>query len=261
MKVLQIASGSKGNCTYIEQNNTKILLDCGVSKKRVVEALDSNGIKLDNLTAILITHEHTDHTSCLGIIQNAYNCPIYMTRGTYDGLSSKIKDRLDLNYIKFIKNDESFKLEDIEIDVLQLFHDALDPVGYVLKNNNKKLVYITDTGYVHFSLYNKITNADCYIFESNHDPELLMESDRPYETKMRILSDHGHLSNQDSAYVLTNIIGINTKRIIYAHISEECNLLQIVKLTSKRVFKDIGISTDDIKFEYATQIPLEVFEL
>lgn len=261
MKVLQIASGSKGNCTYIEQDDTKILLDCGISKKRVIEALQKENIKLDDLTAILLTHEHIDHTSCLGIIQNAFKCPIYMTKGTYDGLSNKIKDRLDINHINFIKNDDSFKINEIEIDVLQLFHDAIDPVGYVFKYDNKKLVYITDTGYVHFSLYEKITNADCYIFESNHDPELLMESNRPYETKMRILSDHGHLSNQDSAYILTNVVGINTKKIIYAHISEECNLIQIVKLTSKRVFKDVGVNCDDIKFEYATQIPLEVFEL
>lgn len=261
MKVLQIASGSKGNCTYIEHNNTKILLDCGISKKRVLEALENENIKLEYLTAILITHEHIDHTSCLGIIQNAYKCPIYMTRGTYDGLSLKIKDRLALDCIKFINNDDSFKINDIELDVLQLFHDALDPVGYAFKCDDKKLVYVTDTGYVHFSLYEKISNANCYIFESNHDPELLMESDRPYETKMRILSDHGHLSNQDSAYILTNLVGVNTKRIIYAHISEECNLVQIVKITSKRVFKDIGINTDEITFEYASQVPLKVFEL
>ena len=119
----------------------------------------------------------------------------------------------------------------------------------------------TDTGYVHHALFDKISDANCYIFESNHDPQILMESDRPYETKMRILSDHGHLSNQDSAYTLTNIVGPDTNHIIYAHISEECNLVQIVKLTSIRVFKDVGVSTDGIKFEYASQTPLEVFEV
>lgn len=261
MKVLQIASGSKGNCTYIQSDNAKILLDCGISKKRVEEALAKNNFNLKGLDGILITHEHTDHTSCLGIIANATNAPIYLTEGTYNGLSSRIRDRLDINNIHFINHDSCFEIKDIQIEALQIFHDAIDPVGFTFTQNNRKLVYITDTGYVHNSLFSKITDANCYIFESNHDPEILMESDRPYETKMRILSDHGHLSNQDSAYVLTNVVGPDTNHIIYAHISEECNLVQIVKLTSIRVFKDIGVSTDGIKFEYASQIPLEVFDV
>lgn len=261
MKVLQIASGSKGNCTFISTEATKLFLDCGISKKRVEEALQKNGFNLANIDGILITHEHTDHTSCLGIIANATKAPIYMTRGTYNGLSSRIRERLDINNIHFINHDSCFKIKDIKIEALQIFHDAIDPVGYTFTQNNHKLVYITDTGYVHHALFDKISNANCYIFESNHDPEILMESDRPYETKMRILSDHGHLSNQDSAYVLTNIIGPDTNHIIYAHISEECNLVQIVKLTSIRVFKDVGVSTEGIKFEYASQVPLEVFEV
>lgn len=261
MKVLQIASGSKGNCTFITTNTAKILLDCGISKKRVEEALSNNEFDLLNLDGILITHEHTDHTSCLGIIANATNAPIYMTKGTYNGLSSRIRDRLDINNIHFINHDSCFEIKDIKIEALQIFHDAIDPVGYTFSQNDRKLVYITDTGYVHHALFDKISDANCYIFESNHDPQILMESDRPYETKMRILSDHGHLSNQDSAYTLTNIIGPDTNHIIYAHISEECNLVQIVKLTSIRVFKDVGVSTDGIKFEYASQTPLEVFEV
>lgn len=261
MKVVQIASGSKGNCTYICTEKTKIILDCGISKKRIEEALAKNEMNLDGLDGILITHEHTDHTSCLGILANAFKTPIYMTRGTYNGLSARIKERLDVSKIVFIDHDSNFSINDIEIDTIQIFHDAIDPVGYIFKNDGKKLVYITDTGYVHNALYEKISNANCYIFESNHDPQILMESDRPFETKMRILSDHGHLSNQDSAYVLTNIVGPDTKRIVYAHISEECNLVQIVKLTSIRVFKDVGVSTDGIVFQYASQTPLEVFEI
>ena len=250
MKVLQIASGSKGNCTFITTNTAKILLDCGISKKRVEEALSNNEFDLLNLDGILITHEHTDHTSCLGIIANATNAPIYMTKGTYNGLSSRIRDRLDIKNIHFINHDSCFEIKDIKIEALHTF-----------SQNDRKLVYITDTGYVHHALFDKISDANCYIFESNHDPQILMESDRPYETKMRILSDHGHLSNQDSAYTLTNIVGPDTNHIIYAHISEECNLVQIVKLTSIRVFKDVGVSTDGIKFEYASQTPLEVFEV
>ncbi len=261
MKILQIASGSKGNCTFICTPNTKLILDCGISKKRIVECLQRNNMSLDNINGILITHEHIDHVGGLAVLANAIDTTIYMTKGTYNGLSMRIKEKLDVNKICFINHDSVFKINEIEIETLQIFHDAIDPVGYLFKENNKKLVYITDTGYVHSALYNKISNADAYIFESNHDPEILMESDRPYETKLRILSDHGHLSNQDSSYVLANIIGPDTKRIVFAHISEECNLVQIVKLTSSRVFNDLGISTKNIVFSYASQIPLEAFEI
>lgn len=261
MKILQIASGSKGNCTFICTSKTKLILDCGISKKRIAECLESNNISLDNIDGILVTHEHTDHISGLAVLSNALDTTIYMTRGTYDGMSNRIKERLDINRIKFIEHDSVFYINDIKIEALQIFHDAVDPVGYLFKENDHKLVYITDTGYVHNSLYEKISDADAYIFESNHDPEILMNSDRPYETKLRILSEHGHLSNQDSSYVLANIIGPNTKRIVFAHISEECNLVQIVKLTSSRVFNDLGISTKNIVFSYASQIPLEAFEI
>ncbi len=261
MKILQIASGSKGNCTFIWTEKTKLILDCGISKKRIVECLTNNNMSLDNIDGILITHEHTDHISGLAVLANALNTTIYMTKGTYNGMSSRIKERLDINKINFIERDSVFNINDITINALQIFHDAVDPVGYLFKENNHRLVYITDTGYVHNSLFEKISDADAYIFESNHDPEILMESDRPYETKLRILSDHGHLSNQDSSYVLANIIGPNTKRIVFAHISEECNLVQIVKITSSRVFNDLGVSTKNIVFSYASQTPLEVFEI
>ena len=147
------------------------------------------------------------------------------------------------------------------IQSVELSHDALDPIGFVFSNGSSRLVYVTDTGYVKQSLYETLRNANMYIWESNHDPEILMQSDRPYETKKRILSDDGHLSNQDSAYILANLIGPNTKTIVYAHISEECNLNQIIKLTSSRVFNDLGIDTSDIEFYYASQISLKEIEI
>lgn len=261
MKVLQIASGSMGNATYIETEYAKIIIDCGISKIRIVKELSKIGVSLSEIDAILLTHEHSDHTSGLIPLSNATKSTIYATLGTYKGLSQKIKEKVLESRFRFISNDETFQIGDIEIETIQTFHDAIDSVGFILKAYDRKLVYITDTGYVHQSYFERISNAHMYIWESNHDPVILMNSERPYETKMRILSDHGHMSNVDSSHALANVVGPLTKHIVYAHISEECNLVQIVKLTSERVFKDLGVDTSEIEFKYASQIPLEVIEL
>lgn len=259
--MLQIASGSKGNATFIQTEYAKVIIDAGISKKRIVECLEKNKFSLDDIDAIFLTHEHTDHTGGLVPLYNATGAMIYTTRGTYEGLATRIKERIPKSSFRFVENDEDLLIGDLDVQCIQTFHDALDPIGFVFESSGKKLVYITDTGYVHHSFFEKLSNAHMYIWESNHDPEILMNSDRPYDTIMRILSDHGHMSNQDSAYALANLIGVNTKNVVFAHISEECNLVQIVRLTSSRVFKDLGIDTSEISFHYASQIPLEVFEI
>lgn len=261
MKILQIASGSKGNATFIEQEGTAVILDAGISKKRITEALENANLSFDHIKAILLTHEHVDHTAGLIPLFNATNALIYTTRGTYLGLSKKIKEKIPEGSFRFIDRNLTFQIGSLMIQSVELSHDALDPIGFVFSNGSSRLVYVTDTGYVKQSLYETLRNANMYIWESNHDPEILMQSDRPYETKKRILSDEGHLSNQDSAYILANLIGPNTKTIVYAHISEECNLNQIIKLTSSRVFNDLGIDTSDIEFYYASQIPLKEIEI
>ena len=135
--------------------------------------------------------------------------------------------------------EKSIQYPDISLDltdivVLPTFHDAVESVGYKIISADQSIVYITDTGYVHQALYPFISNADCYVLECNHDPNILMCSDRPYSLKMRVLSDHGHLSNEDAMVTLAHVLGINTKLVFYAHISQECNLTEIVELTRKK---------------------------
>ncbi len=261
MKICVLASGSKGNCTYIEAGNTRILIDAGISKKRLLEVLEKNKINYDKIDAILVTHEHVDHVSGLGAILKFFGCGLYITKRTHQYLEEKYKDKISCSNVIYVANDEEFKINDVIIRTIPIFHDACDPVAFIVEHNDKKIVYITDTGYVHQKHLEAISNADVYVFECNHDPEILMNSDRPYQTKMRILGNHGHLSNEDALYILSQVIGNRTKRVFYAHISEECNLYEIIELTSKRVFSSIGVDVSEIDFIYTSQSSTKVEEV
>lgn len=260
MKVCMIASGSKGNSFYIQTKDAKIIIDAGISRKRIISWFKENNIE-ETLDAILITHEHVDHISGLCLTAKHFNCPVYLTAGTYEGAIKKYENINSLD-VRYINNLDEFKINDTVIKSIPTFHDALDPNGYIIEADSKKLVYITDTGYVHLKFYEIISNADIYVMETNHDPEMLMScKTRPYHTLIRILGDHGHLSNADGIDVLSSVMGENTKVVFYAHISEECNMPDLVKLESVNKFKNLGMDVSNIKFIYASQISSEVIEV
>ena len=262
MKIAMVASGSKGNMCYIESEGTKILIDAGISCKRLTKFLDDNKIE-GNFSGILITHEHTDHISGLLQITKKYKCPLYMTEGTRRGIREKSNgiSIIDNNDIRIIGQRESFEIGDFFIESFPTFHDVYEPCCYKVTAQNKSIVYITDTGYVPTAFYELLSNASCYVMEVNHDPELLMNSSRPYETRVRILGDSGHLSNEDGLDLLSHIMGENTKVVFYAHISEECNLWNIIESESKRIYEGYSLDVSGIRFIYTNQLSTEVISL
>ncbi len=262
MKISMVASGSKGNLCYIESDESKILIDAGISCKRFTKFMEDNMIDI-NLDGILITHEHTDHISGLLQISKKYKCPIYMTSGTRKGISEKTngKDIISNNDIRIIEQNACFKIKDIEIEVFPTFHDVYEPCCYIVKNKGKKIVYITDTGYIPLKLYDKLKGANCYVMEVNHDPMLLMSSSRPYETRIRILGDSGHLSNEDGLELLSNLMDNNCNLVFYAHISEECNLVSIIKEEAKKVYQKFSVDVSNVSFVYTNQIATKVYEI
>ena len=198
MRVSVLSSGSKGNTTYIESKNAKILIDVGNTAKYIKEKLEDIGVEPEELDAVLITHTHIDHVKGLKVFEKKYNIPVYLT-----DIMLKSLDFID----KYVLLDDEFDIKDIHINSIKTSHDAPDSRGYVLSSENKSVVYITDTGYINKKYFDILKNRNLYIMESNHDVEMLNNGNYPFSLRQRILSDKGHLSNYDSAKYLCSFIG------------------------------------------------------
>ena len=240
MKVCVLSSGSKGNSTYVETKNHKILIDIGTSSVYVEKSLEKIGVDPSDIDIVLVTHAHVDHVSGVKTFSRKYHPLVY--------ISDKILKESKLN-IENISSEENIDVEsDIKIKSIKLSHDVTDIKGYIIEEDNSSMVYITDTGYINENNFKYIKNKNLYVFESNHDVEKLMNNPNyPHQTKIRILSDKGHLSNKDSAYYLTKLIGKNTHHIILAHLSEQNNTEQLALSTLKETLKKKNIDFDDIK--------------
>lgn len=217
MKVQTIASGSKGNCTIVLCNDTNLIIDMGISYLTLKNSLEENSLSFDNFNGILITHCHKDHTKGLSTLIKKTNIPVYIPEKMYDSIKEYVP------YPRCIIIDDEFYINDVKINLLHTSHDAPCSVGFIIRNNDKSLVYITDTGYINRKILNNIVGKDCYIIESNHDEVMLMDGPYPRFLKERVISDKGHLSNITTAKYLKKIVGKNTKNIILAHRSETNN--------------------------------------
>lgn len=207
MKFYVLASGSKGNCCVVMNHDTKIVIDCGSTQKYLKECFKKIECDVSTLDACLITHTHSDHISCLKLFQHL---PVYA------------EEDLGIFTQRRILENEVFQINSLRIETIRLSHDH-KCLGFIIEDEFEKLVYITDTGYLKEQHYDRIQDADYYIFESNHDLKMLIQSRRPEYVKNRIRSANGHLCNEDCAKHLKKCITNKTKQIVLAHISEEAN--------------------------------------
>lgn len=238
MKVIVLSSGSKGNTTLIEAENTKILIDCGNTCKYICNKLENININPKDIDAILISHTHVDHIKGLQVFLHKYNTKVYLTE--------KMQPELQFVENYHLINEQTLKIKDIQVDIIKTSHDASDSHGFILSNNNKSAVYITDTGYINIKYHEMLKNKNLYIFESNHDVEMLNNSKYPFHLRKRILSDKGHLSNYDSAKYLSEFIGSNTKYVLLAHLSEENNTYELAYETLLDRLNICGKHVDNI---------------
>lgn len=240
MKVCVLASGSKGNVTYVEANNKKILLDAGKNYKYIKYRLKEINVDIKDINYILISHNHTDHISALKSLVAKTKATIIISMQ----LLYEIDDLKDYDNILTIENE--LEVDDLLITSIHSSHDAIDSRNFIIDDGENKLAYVTDTGYVNNKYFNLLKNLDIYLFESNHDVELLQHGPYPDWLKRRVLGDNGHLSNKSSSFYLSKLIGDNTKKIVLIHLSEINNLESIALETINNTFMDYGINFNNI---------------
>lgn len=249
IKFCSLSSGSSGNCQYIESENTRILIDAGFSGKKVENLLSSIDISPDTIDGILVTHEHIDHTLGVGVLSRRYNIPIYANSNTWIGMEKTIKS-IKEEHTKIFKTREIFDIKDLNIYPINVYHDALEPVGYIIYYKNTKLSIITDTGIINDDIRDEIKNSNLYFMESNHDEEMLRNGRYPWPLKQRVMSEHGHLSNYDAGEILSDVLSGNEEIVVLAHLSQENNLPELAyKTVEERIlsqgldpFNDISLN-------------------
>lgn len=254
MKACILASGSKGNVTYIETKNHKILLDMGKNKKYIVDSLKSIGVDPKDIDIILISHTHSDHISALETFIKSYKATVCMPEEMFLSLDS-LK-----NYDHIKIYDTEIKFEDIKIYAIKSSHDAIASRNFIIEEDGHSIVQITDTGYIKSKYFNLLKNRDVYFMESNHDIEMLTHGPYPDYLKKRVLSDEGHLSNQASGFYLSKLIGNNTKKVYLMHLSEINNTEEIALKTVNDTLKDYNVNFKDIKCASQYEIS-EVIEI
>lgn len=238
MEVIILASGSKGNALLIKINGSYILIDLGITYPNLVKKLKEENIDIDKIESVLITHEHTDHIRGLKrFLQNHPNINIYISKGTFKALDEETKKII--NKVNFIKANEKLIFNKIQVETFELSHDANEPIGFVISADSKKIVLATDTGYIDENYFDLLRNAQLYILEANHDPALLMNSNRPYYLKQRIIGTKGHLSNNEAAWLMNEFIKeIDETTWVAAHISEDCNTEYHIEKSIVEIIED-----------------------
>lgn len=244
IKVCSLSSGSSGNCQYIETENTKLIIDAGFSGKRIEQLLNEINVNPKTLDGILVTHEHIDHSKGVGVLSRRYDIPVYANENTWKGMESIIKNVKSHN-TKVFNTNKNVEIKDVLIHPFNVFHDANEPVGYIIFNNMKKLSFITDTGLVNEGIKKKISNSHFYFMESNHDVKMLMEGNYPMMLKRRIRSQKGHLSNDDASEVLADVLKGENEIVLLAHLSEDNNKPGLAYATVKSELMRQGFDVDN----------------
>ncbi|KRL02369.1 MBL fold metallo-hydrolase [Liquorilactobacillus capillatus] len=245
MKISVLASGSTGNVTYIETPKRKILVDAGLSGKKIAGLMQSIGRDLNDVDSLLVTHEHSDHCKGVGVLARKYQLDVYANKGTWGAMAHKI-GKVPVEQKHIFEMGKTMSFGDLDIESFGVSHDAVEPQFYQIHHNGHAFVILTDTGYVSEGVEGVIKNADGYLLECNHDVEMLRMGGYPWPLKQRILSDRGHLSNDDGATALMDILGRNTKKIYLGHLSQDNNVKELAHLTVASTMEqhDFGVGHD-----------------
>ena len=213
LKFCSLYSGSSGNSLLVESNNTKILIDCGTSAKKIVNALESLEIDITDIDAILITHEHSDHVQGLGTISKKFDIPVFANFETWNAMPTQ-KEKIDNKNRNIFINDTEFQIGNLQIFPFSTPHDAANPCGFSIANGDKKLSIATDLGHMEQTIFENLKGSSFILLESNYDTEVLKMSPYPYSLKRRISGPHGHLSNNDAGKTISALMYKDLKEVM-----------------------------------------------
>lgn len=278
VKFTILGSGSSGNCAYLETDSARVLVDAGFSPRQIRQRLATIGRTPENLSAILITHEHSDHISGILGIADKLNIPVYCNRDTQDGTIWAFKSRLDskkepaLNGIdngesfkskidwRIFSTGDSFEIGDVSVDTFSIPHDAQDPVGFLLRTASGNIGIVTDLGHMTKLVVERVRTSKVLVLESNHDVKMLQESRRSWALKQRILGRHGHLSNHAAAEAAAQVMSAELRHLYLAHLSRECNKPELAQNVMAEQLFQIGAS--HVQLQVASQdVPCSTLDL
>lgn len=238
LKVCSLYSGSSGNSFFIKSDEANILIDAGVSCRKIENALASLDVAMEELDAILVTHEHTDHTQSIGTISKKYGTPIYANKKTWQAMPNQTS-KIDSKNQYYFRNNEVFSLKDLEILPFNIPHDATNPCGFNVLQGNKKVSLATDIGHMESNVLKHLKDSDFLLLEANYEPEVLKYSRYPYRLKERIASPMGHLSNIEAGKTLNYLTDYGLKNALIGHLSNENNFPELAyKSVAEQIRKD-----------------------
>lgn len=245
IKFCSLYSGSSGNSIFVASGSTKLLADAGLSAKKIIEALCSIGERPSELSAILISHEHSDHIKGAGILSRKFNLPIYASEGTWQAMEQLIGPVLECNKVCF-SSYAPFQIGDIAVTPFPIPHDASEPVGYSFSASGRKVTVATDIGHISLDLLNCFADSDLLLLESNHDLEMLKVGPYPWNLKRRIAGNHGHLSNDAAGEVIAYMAEKGTKCFLLGHLSKENNFPELAYQTVRNALceKSLHVGID-----------------
>ncbi|TVP86736.1 MAG: MBL fold metallo-hydrolase [Acholeplasmataceae bacterium] len=257
MDIHILASGSKGNATVIRSGDIRLMIDAGISFPKIKQRMQQHKEELTQVKTLFLTHEHGDHIAGLkGLLKQGFIEEVFLTKGTYHALPADLIPLFPPR-VHFIQNEVPVRWNGFVVTPFAVSHDAAEPVAFIFEENGKKVVHLTDTGYVDQSYHALLSDADLYLVEANHDPVKLMHSPRPFPLKKRILGERGHLSNEDAAWLVNRLVGKRKSVWIVTHISEDCNTALDIEEAIVRMFDD----PTKVEVYYTTQDGLPVITL
>lgn len=238
MQFTILGSGSSGNCAYLECDETRLLIDAGLSGRQIHQRLLTIGRTPENLSGILITHEHSDHVQGLTALAAKLSIPIYCNRQTRDAIRSQLE--IDGEF-RLFETGASFELGSVVVDTFSVPHDAYDPVGFLLRADCANVGYLTDLGHATKLVIERVRQANVLVLETNHDLKMLQDDlRRPWSVKQRIVSRHGHLSNDAAARLACEIVTADLDHLYLGHLSTDCNRPELAHQTVSRELQKLG---------------------